>query len=241
MGSDNRLPHISSSTQTLNVPGRNEQENQLSASLSTSTCLRRFSSDSGFKSTSALPHSLSTIPPLPQIRSTSTTPSVFFSQSQLVTPEPPQSSHSSIDIPIADGDVWSRRFISRGSSSGSNNQRTIPVIQVDSASPEASEETQEQQEEEEPQLDEEGIVNIIPPKSWCKRILYVLFFPLIVLLYFTLPNVRKPVGLIINCLTNSCWFSFPFHEMYTVHNSSVPYTMCTVYISWNRSDNDMDV
>lgn len=42
--------------------------------------------------------------------------------------------------------------------------------------------------------EDDGIVDIRPPKTWCKRIQYVLFFPLIILLFFTLPNVRKPVS-----------------------------------------------
>ncbi len=250
MGSDDLVPHLSSSTQTLNLPEvKNEHTNSLSVSLSTSTFQRRHSTDSGFKSVT--PHNLSVITPLPLSRrtstrnahgnsvslststyqrrhssdsgfksvtpynltvitpllsrKTSTTPSVFFSQS--VTPEPPRSPYIPITkIPkVVERDRESRCSNSRGSSSGSNHQITIPVIQVQAATPDFSEEIQEQQEEEEPQeqqplqqeepeFDEEGIVNIIPSKSWCKRILYVLFFPLIVLLYFTLPNVRKPVG-----------------------------------------------
>ena len=42
--------------------------------------------------------------------------------------------------------------------------------------------------------DDDGVVNIIPPKGWLKIIAYILLFPLIVLLFFTLPNVKKPVS-----------------------------------------------
>ena len=58
---------------------------------------------------------------------------------------------------------------------------------------------EERIEGEEPREEEgeesEGIVHIIPPKGWIKRIFYVLFLPLIILLFFTLPNVRKNVSL----------------------------------------------
>ena len=47
--------------------------------------------------------------------------------------------------------------------------------------------------------EDEGIVHLIPPKGWLKRVAYVILFPLIILLFFTLPNVRNPVSLnIIN-------------------------------------------
>ena len=47
-------------------------------------------------------------------------------------------------------------------------------------------------EEEE---EEEGIVDIIPPKGWIKRIFWVLFLPLVIILFFTLPNVKNDVSL----------------------------------------------
>lgn len=37
-------------------------------------------------------------------------------------------------------------------------------------------------------------VDIAWPKSWKRRLLYPILFPLIILLYFTLPNVNKPVS-----------------------------------------------
>lgn len=56
------------------------------------------------------------------------------------------------------------------------------------------EEEEEDEEEEDEDEEDEGIVNIIPPKGWKKRIAWAIFLPLIVLLFFTLPDVKKPVS-----------------------------------------------
>ena len=56
-------------------------------------------------------------------------------------------------------------------------------------------EGEEEGELEEEEEEDEGIVNIIPPKGWIKRIFWVLFLPLIIILFFTLPNVKKDVSL----------------------------------------------
>ena len=37
-------------------------------------------------------------------------------------------------------------------------------------------------------------VDIAWPKSWKRRIIYPFLFPLIIVLYFTLPDVNKPVS-----------------------------------------------
>jgi hypothetical protein len=57
------------------------------------------------------------------------------------------------------------------------------------ASPGKSEQVEGEKEEE-----QEGFVHLTPPKGWIKRIIYVLFLPLILLLFFTLPDVRKEVS-----------------------------------------------
>ena len=66
--------------------------------------------------------------------------------------------------------------------------------------PEKSEDVEEggesgEQDQKEEEEEEEGIVHIIPPKGWVKRIFYILFLPLIILLFFTLPDIKKPVSL----------------------------------------------
>ncbi len=58
------------------------------------------------------------------------------------------------------------------------------------SSPDNPEHLEGEEEEEE----DEGIVHIIPPKGWGKRVAWVIFLPLIILLFFTLPDVKKPVS-----------------------------------------------
>lgn len=56
------------------------------------------------------------------------------------------------------------------------------------------EDKREAEEESSNEGEDEGIVNIIPPKGWVKRIAYVFLLPLIILLFFTLPDVKKAVS-----------------------------------------------
>jgi len=55
---------------------------------------------------------------------------------------------------------------------------------------------------------EARFVNIIWPKDWKRRIAYPFLFPLIVLLYFTLPDVNKPVSSSVG--DNYMWSCFTF-------------------------------
>lgn len=63
------------------------------------------------------------------------------------------------------------------------------------------------------------------PKSWKRRIFYPFLFPLIILLYFTLPNVNKPVSndiLVLKCLkflvVLAIFLPMDFHWQYHVDN-----------------------
>lgn len=173
-----------------------QQKHQLSISPSFSKGQRRVSNDSGFQSPSdtvvSQSHLYQNPPPVP---------SAFYSQS--TAPDPPRPPSQFKDIRRKSSQAILKKMDSGlgslGNSSDSSSRPDIPIIQVEPAVSDASmsevAQTSEQ-ENEEPDLDEEGIVHIKPPKTWCKRIQYVLFFPLILLLFFTLPNIRKPVSYI---------------------------------------------
>lgn len=61
--------------------------------------------------------------------------------------------------------------------------------------------------------DDDGIVNIIPPKGWLKIIAYILLLPLIVLLFFTLPNVKKLVSYLL-----PHFLLFYFHHLFIYYS-----------------------
>ena len=75
----------------------------------------------------------------------------------------------------------------------SNNKESEASREEDISSPDKPEEQEEVGEEEGDE--DEGIVHVIPPKGWLKRVAYVFLLPLIILLFFTLPDVKKPVSL----------------------------------------------
>ena len=52
------------------------------------------------------------------------------------------------------------------------------------------------------------------PRSWKRRIIYPFIFPLVILLYFTLPNVNKPVSNYIVMLILFVIFTFSFGDFY---------------------------
>ena len=68
------------------------------------------------------------------------------------------------------------------------NQTTLPSVEQE------EEEKGDTDADADADDDDDGIVHIIPPKGLLKIIAYVLLFPLIVLLFFTLPNVKKQVS-----------------------------------------------
>ena len=86
---------------------------------------------------------------------------------------------------------------SRANSIVSSTHADIPVIYVepiDKLSDEEADQEEGKEDEGQTESEPERLVHIKPPKSWHKRIQYVLFFPIIVLLFFTLPDVTKPVS-----------------------------------------------
>lgn len=92
---------------------------------------------------------------------------------------------SSLDSkPEADKNTHTRR-------SGTPNSLGIEESQVT----ENQELSAHDQLEEGIEDEEEGIIHIKPPKGWLKRVAYIFLFPLIVLLFFTLLDVKKPVSL----------------------------------------------
>ena len=171
---------------------------------------RRGSIDSGFRTSSSYAGSDVDTP-----ISNETSMSRFSSnRSSIVTaiimkqdsayPEDVESITSTVDVVKNDRDkgVMMRRRSLNGSQSikSATPDASLTSMGGEGTSITAEERAQsttsdKQEEVEEGDDDEdEGIVHIIPPKGWPKRIAYIVFLPLIILLFFTLPDVKKPVS-----------------------------------------------
>lgn len=176
-------------TSLLDLPGRNQ---------------RSISIDSGIRSCSGL--EIESPQPQEISNKQSSIVSVFVKQA----PNHPEEADSVLSLDKKTEDE-KNVIIRKRSFSGcsSNNDASTTSLQTNSSkkeetdnqTPSTSGQSEEEGREENGVVvleddndDGEGIVNIIPPKGWLKIIAYILLFPLIVLLYFTLPNVKKQVS-----------------------------------------------
>ena len=163
---------------------------------------RRRSSDSGFHSPSEVSGSSSLVAPShdhnpPSEQARSPIPLAFVSQTAPADRRRQKSTSPSSEISAPDRD---------------QSVIDVPIIQVEPIESITDQEVVHEQTEEEGETEGESeperLVHIKPPKSWCKRIQYVLFFPIIVLLFFTLPDVTKPVSF----LTQIDTYSFTLYK-----------------------------
>ena len=101
----------------------------------------------------------------------------------------------------------SRRMLRRRSLTGSQSIKCVtPHTSLASMNSDRSGAVEErgqssENQEEEEDDDDDRLVHIIPPKGWLKIIAYIVFLPLIILLFFTLPNVKQPVSLSIRLIS----------------------------------------
>ena len=183
---------------------------QLMTKTSTRTLLdlphRRSSNDSGFRTNSSCagseidsPTSHGAISRLSSNRSLVTT----NSQAVIMAPDSPYmegiGSVLSIDSKIEED---KSQYVRRRSFSDTASRMhcSAPSLRTTAACEDSKEEClsspnkPERVEGEEEEEEDEGIVHIIPPKGWIKRVFYVIFLPLIILLFFTLPDVKKRVS-----------------------------------------------
>ena len=196
---------------------------QLMTKTSTRTLLdlphRRSSNDSGFRTNSSCAGSEIDSPTLLHgaISRLNSNRSLVITNSQAVIVAPDSPYMEEVESVISlDGKTEEDRnqYIRRRSFSGtpSGMHYSAPSLHTTTACEDSKEEClsspneSELVEGEEEEEEDEGLVHIIPPKGWIKRVFYVLFLPLIILLFFTLPDVKKRVSpTLVAILSSLLW------------------------------------
>ena len=180
---------------------------QLMTKTSTRTLLdlphRRSSNDSGFRTNSSCAGSEIDLPTLHEaISRLSSNRSLVITNSQAVIMAPDSPYMEEVESVLfldSKTEEDKNQYIRRRSFSDTASRMhcSAPSLHTATACEDSKEEclsSPDKPEHVEGEEEDEGIVHIIPPKGWIKRVFYVIFLPLIILLFFTLPDVKKRVS-----------------------------------------------